>query len=302
MRLVSFGPPRAERPGVMVGEDAVLPLGGVLEEFGLPAGDMNAVLGTLPLIRPAIEARIDAGDEVVPLAGQRLGPPVPRPQKILVIGGNYHSHVLEASALNKGKPPTLPIIVLKPSTNVIGPYDDIVRPLETSKLDYEAELMVVIGRGGRRIPRERAYEHVAGYMNGDDTGAREIMMGDVEDSPLHTQPTRGKGYDTFCPTGPWLVTRDEVPDPMDLRIRKWVNGELRQDDSTSDMIVDVPGLVADASNVMRLVPGDMLLTGTPAGCGGLRNPPVYLQPGDVVRQEIEGLGVMENRVVDEPGR
>jgi 2-keto-4-pentenoate hydratase/2-oxohepta-3-ene-1,7-dioic acid hydratase in catechol pathway len=138
-------------------------------------------------------------------------------------------------------------------------------------------------------------------MNGDDVGDRTTMMGEGREVPLYFQPTRGKAFDTFCPTGPWLATPDEVPDPHALTIRLWVNGELRQDGptSTDDMIFDVPTLVELVSDVMTLSPGDIMLTGTPAGCGGLMRPPQYLEPGDVVRQEITGLGVMENRIVDE---
>jgi 2-keto-4-pentenoate hydratase/2-oxohepta-3-ene-1,7-dioic acid hydratase in catechol pathway len=303
MKLLTFGPPRAEQPGVLADDGTILPLAGLLEDFGLPPNDVNALLGTLPLLRPAIEDALSDSNSRISTDGVRLGPPVPRPRKLMVIGGNYWSHVEEMRHLTGGKPPKLPIIVFKPSTNVIGPYDSVVRPPETTQLDYEAELGLVIGRGGRRIPADRAYEHVAGYMNVDDTGAREVMMGEVREVPMHAQPTRGKGFDTFCPSGPYLVTADEVSDPMNLRIRKWVNGELRQDSSTSDMVIDLAGLVADASNVMRLLPGDVFLTGTPSGCGAAQEPPVFLQPGDVVRQEIGGdgvsLGVMETTVVDE---
>jgi 2-keto-4-pentenoate hydratase/2-oxohepta-3-ene-1,7-dioic acid hydratase in catechol pathway len=284
---------------MLASESEFVPLGPVLDDFGLPRGDVNAILGLLPMLRPYLEEALSEEHRRVPLGSVRLGPPIPQPRKILVIGGNYHSHVQEMAHLNKGKPPSLPVIVMKPSTNVVGPHDVIVRPPETTQLDYEGELGVVIGRGGRRIPRDRAYEHVAGFMNVDDVGAREVMMGDAQDSPLHAQPTRGKGFDTFCPSGPFLVTPDEIADPGNLRIRTWVNGELRQDGFTSDMIVDIPGLVADASNVFRLLPGDIFLTGTPAGCGAAQDPPVFLQPDDVLRQEIDGLGVMENRVVDE---
>jgi 2-keto-4-pentenoate hydratase/2-oxohepta-3-ene-1,7-dioic acid hydratase in catechol pathway len=136
-------------------------------------------------------------------------------------------------------------------------------------------------------------------MNGDDVGDREVMMGDGLEVGLYMQPTRGKGYDTFCPTGPWLATRDEVTDPHNLQVRLWVNGELRQDFSTAELLVDIPGMIEDASSVMHLSPGDIFLTGTGAGCGGMRKPPIFLQPGDVVRQEISGLGVMENPIVDE---
>jgi 2-keto-4-pentenoate hydratase/2-oxohepta-3-ene-1,7-dioic acid hydratase in catechol pathway len=300
MKLVSYGNAGAERPGVLIDEERIVPLSPLLNDLGLRGADMCAVVGLLDQIRPLIDETVAASDGgAIALAGTRFGPPIPRPEKILVIGGNYQSHVDEAKAITKGIAPSKPIIVFKPPSNIAGPFDPIVRPVGTSKLDYEGELCVVIGRGGRRIPRERAMQHVAGYMNGDDVGDREVMMGDGLEVGLYMQPTRGKGYDTFCPIGPWLVTRDEIDDPHDLSLRLWVNGELRQDFSTGELIVDIPRLIEDASSVMQLSPGDILLTGTGAGCGGLRKPPIYLQPGDVVRQEILGLGVMENPIIDE---
>jgi 2-keto-4-pentenoate hydratase/2-oxohepta-3-ene-1,7-dioic acid hydratase in catechol pathway len=300
MKLVSYGERGAEQPGVLVEEERIVPLAPLLEELGLRGADMCVVVGLLDVILPLIEETVAASNGgAVRLSETRLGPPIPHPEKILVIGGNYQSHVDEAKAITKGIPPSRPIIVFKPPSNIVGPYDPIVRPLGTTKLDYEGELAVVIGRGGRRITRERAMDHVAGYMNGDDVGDRAVMMGDGLEIGLYMQPTRGKGYDTFCPIGPWLATKDEIDDPHDLSLRVWVNDELRQDGSTAEMLVDIPGLIEDASSVMRLSPGDVLLTGTPEGCGGMRNPPIFLQPGDVVRQEISGMGVMENPIVDE---
>jgi 2-keto-4-pentenoate hydratase/2-oxohepta-3-ene-1,7-dioic acid hydratase in catechol pathway len=299
VRLVSYGERGSERPGVLVDDERIVPLSPLLEDVGLRGAGMCAILGLFDEIKPLIEEAVANANDYITVSQTRLGPPVPHPEKILVIGGNYQAHVDEAAAITKGKPPTIPIIVFKPSTNITGPYDPIVRPLGTSKLDYEGEMCVVIGRGGRRIPRERAMQHVAGYMNGDDVGDRAVMMGDGLEIGLYMQPTRGKGYDTFCPIGPWLLTKDEVDDPHALTLRLWVNGELRQDFLTGDMIVDIPRLIEDASAVMRLSPGDILLTGTAAGCGGMRKPPIFLQPGDVVRQETTGLGVMENPIIDE---
>src|SRR5947209_208398 len=171
MRLVSYGVQGAERPGVLVGDDSVVPLTPLLDDLGLRGADMTVVCGLLTAIRPLLDEAVAATNgTAIPLAETRLGPPIPRPEKILVIGGNYQSHVNEAMAITKGIAPSKPIIVFKPPSNIVGPYDPIVRPLGTAKLDYEGELAVVIGRGGRRIPRERAMEHVAGYMNGDDVG------------------------------------------------------------------------------------------------------------------------------------
>ena len=300
MRLVSYGARQAERPGVMVDDATIFPLDPLLSELGLDAADMNPILGLLPQLRPEIASAIDSGNaETIARDSVRLGSPVPRPQKIIVIGGNYLSHVQEASAVTNGIAPTTPILILKPSNNVVGPTDPIVRPRGTTTLDYEAELTVVIGRGGRHIPKKRAFEHIAGYMNGDDAGDRQSMMGEGHIVPLYFQPTRGKAFDTFCPTGPWITTADEISDPNDLWLKCWVNDQLRQDGSTSDMIFDVPTLIELVSDVMTLCPGDIMLTGTPAGCGGLMKPPQFLQPGDILRQEIERMGVMENPIVDE---
>jgi 2-keto-4-pentenoate hydratase/2-oxohepta-3-ene-1,7-dioic acid hydratase in catechol pathway len=306
MRLVTFGPPKAEQPGVLGDDGTILPLAALLEDYGLQPGDMLGVVGSLEFLQPVIEKELATGEGRISAEGLRLGPPIPRPRKVMVIGGNYWSHVEEQKHLSGAEPPSPPIIVIKPATNVIGPNDPVIRPHQTTQLDYEAELGVVVGRGGRRISRENAYDHIAGYMNLDDTGAREVMMGEMKKNPMFGQPTRGKGFDSFCPCGPHLVTKDEVPDPMKLTIRKWVNGDLRQEEGTDDMVVDIPGLIADASSVFRLLPGDIFLTGTPAGGGGNMKPQVFLQPGDVIRQEISNdqvsLGVMENIVEDEAGR
>ncbi len=301
MRLVSYGPRRAEAPGVLLDDDTILPLAPLLAEVGVVGGDMNAVLGMLDALRPAIDRAIAADGPRVPRAGTRLGPPVPRPENVIVAGGNYLSHVREAAHVTggDGQPPSLPLLVLKPSRSVIGPTDPLVRPRESQQLDYETELGVVIGRGGARIRREDAMEHVGGYMIVNDVTARDVAMGEVHVSPLFMQLTRGKGFPTFCPCGPFIATRDEIPDPHALRIRCWVNGELRQDDTTADMIVDVPGLVATCSDAMELTPGDIILTGTPAGCGGLMDPPRFLWAGDVVTMEIEGLGRMDTPIADE---
>jgi 2-keto-4-pentenoate hydratase/2-oxohepta-3-ene-1,7-dioic acid hydratase in catechol pathway len=284
---------------VLADDDTILPLSPLLEDLGVPFADMNGVLGLLDLLRPRIDDALAAGNHRIGVPSVRLGPPVPRPPKIVVVGGNYRDHVEEASAVTKGVPPRVPLLVLKPHTNIIGPFDPVLRPRGTSKLDYEGEMAVVIGRAGKHVTRECAWDHVAGFMCSQDMGDREVMMGDVDLSPLYMQPTRGKGFDTFCPTGPWIVTRDEAPDPADMRVQLWVNDELRQDAPASEMIVDVPGIVAWLSATMTLAPGDVLLTGTPAGCGGMMDPPVFLQPGDVVMTAISGLGAMENPVEDE---
>ncbi|MGW3150291.1 fumarylacetoacetate hydrolase family protein [Streptomyces sp. NPDC001177] len=298
MKIVAFGPPRSEQPGVLLDDEHIVPLAPVLHRAGLPALDTNAVLAFLPYLRPFIEAALKAPSEVVTVASTRLGPPVPHPEKIIVAGGNYQSHVDEASGMKNAPSPSEPLLIFKPSNTVIGPYDTLLRPPSSEQLDYETEIAVVIGRGGHRISREDAYDHVAGYMIGNDVTARDMAFKDISMSPLYSQITRAKGIPTGAPFGPWLVTKDEIPDPHNLRLRCWVNGELRQDGWSSEMIVDIPGLIADFSKVLELSPGDIIYTGTTTGCGAFQDPPSYLFAGDVVRMEITGLGMMETPVAD----
>jgi 2-keto-4-pentenoate hydratase/2-oxohepta-3-ene-1,7-dioic acid hydratase in catechol pathway len=299
MKLISYGSPGCEQPGVLVSESEILPLTPLFTNLGLTTIDMNGVLGLLPYVRARIEDAIRSEAGRIPVNGLRLGPPVPRPNKIVVVGGNYMDHVEEARSVTMGVPPSEPLLVLKPHTNVVGPYDPIVRPRGTSTLDYEGELGVVVGKAGKHVSRDRAWDYVAGYMCSQDMGDRDTMRGDVELSPLYMQPTKGKGFDTFCPTGPWLVTADEAPSPAEMRLQTFVNGELRQDTSVDKMIVDVPGIIEWLSATMTISPGDILVSGTPAGCGGMMDPPVYLQPGDTVTVKITGLGALENPIRDE---
>ncbi|MDR3468331.1 MAG: fumarylacetoacetate hydrolase family protein [Xanthobacteraceae bacterium] len=228
----------------------------------------------------------------VPLARVHVLAPVPRPGKFLGVGGNFESHLQEAAHLNLPRP-TRPIWFNKQTTCVIGPYDPIHRPWVSEQLDYEAELGIVIGRRCRRVRIEDAHAVIAGYVVCNDVSVRDWQLR----SPT---ATLGKSFDTHGPFGPWIATAEEVGDPQALRIRTWVNGELRQDGSTAEMIFSCAELVSDLSQVCTLEPGDVLATGSPRGCGGLRNPPAWLKAGDVVRMEIERVGVIENPVIDEP--
>jgi acylpyruvate hydrolase len=216
----------------------------------------------------------------------RLRAPILRPPKIVGIGLNYRDHAEEQGA----RIPSVPLIFAKFATAIVGPGDPIPYPRITQQLDYEAELAFVIGKGGKDIPRERALEHVAGYCAFNDVTARDVQLAD-------RQWVRGKTVDGSAPIGPWLVTRDELPDPGDLAIRLRLNGELMQDSRTSQLIWDVPFLVSFLSEAFTLEPGDVVATGTPSGVGFARKPPVFMHPGDVVRVEIDGLGVLENRIV-----
>lgn len=300
MKIVSFGPQGSERPGVLLDDRGIAPLDQVLRGLGMKPLDTNTLLGLLDHLQPSLEKALGTLtlDWLDP-AVVRLGSPVPFPEKVIVAGGNYQSHVDEAAGMKNAPVPSEPIIIFKPSNTIIGPHDDLVRPKQTEQLDYETEIGVVIGRGGRHIPLEQAYEHVAGYVIANDVTARDLAFRDVHLNPMFAQMTRAKGIPTGAPLGPWLVTKDEIPNPHRLRLRCWVNGELRQDGWSDEMIVDVPHLVEDISKVIELTPGDVIMTGTTTGCGAFQDPPSYLTGGDVVRMEITGLGVMETPIVDE---
>ena len=219
----------------------------------------------------------------------RILPPVPKPPKILCVGLNYDDH-LQESGLKK---PVYPEIFARFATSLIAHGEPIRRPRESSTLDYEAELAVVIGRGGRRIPIERALDHVAGYSLFNDATLREFQL-------RTPQWTLGKNFDATGSFGPWLVTPDAVPRAAHgLRIQGRLNGRSMQDARTDQLIFSVPTLIAMISVAMTLEPGDVLITGTPGGVGAARKPPVFMQPGDVFEVEIEGLGVLSNPVQDE---
>jgi len=223
---------------------------------------------------------------VAPLASVRLRAPIPRPGKITCVGLNYADHAKE-----QGEPlPASPIFFLKSSNTIAGPGDAIQLPPNSVQNDYEAEFAVVIGKGGRRIPEEMAWEHVAGYMLVNDVTARDMQTGD-------RQWFRGKSCDTFAPTGPWIVTKDEVPDPHNLRISLTLNGATMQDSSTANLIFKVPFLVSHLSQSLTWEPGDIISTGTPPGVGVSRKPQVFLKAGDTVSVTVERLGTLTNTVI-----
>ena len=304
MRLVTFEVNGAQRLGAVVG-DRVIDLqaaGAALGAQGHGLGEAAIPADMLRLLQlggegmDAVRALLDAvgdgaageGRYAYSASAVRLRAPLPVPTKILCIGQNYRDHVLEQNV----PMPEKPIIFAKFTTAVIGPGDDIIYPSTTRELDYEAELVVVIGKTGKHIARERAYDYVAGYMVGQDITARDLQRGDG-------QWVRGKTQDTFAPLGPYLVTRDEVPDPQALDIKLWVNGEVRQDSNTLNLIFDVPKLIAFISQGITLTPGDIIFTGTPPGVGAFRKPPMFLQVGDEVTVEVEKLGRLTNRVAAE---
>jgi 2-keto-4-pentenoate hydratase/2-oxohepta-3-ene-1,7-dioic acid hydratase in catechol pathway len=238
-----------------------------------------------------------ARDAVAQAAGElpmdevKLLSPVPNPSKVVAIGLNYMDHIREA---NLGMP-ELPTMFCKYPSSVIGSGADIRWSTSlTDQVDYEAELAVVIGKTARNVDAEVAYDYIAGYMNCNDVSARDLQFKPGD------QWLRGKCLDTFCPLGPYLVTRDEIPDPHQLSIQCRVNGEIRQDSSTREMIYDIPYLIEYLSEAFTLLPGDIIATGTPHGVGAFRDPPIWLQAGDEVEVEIEELGILSNRCVVEP--
>ena len=297
MKLVSYGPPHQEQPGVLTDQDSIVPLGPLLLKMGQPMADMATVLRMLPELRSQLESLVKDRESETAAVGVRLGPPVPQPRQIIAVGANYASHLQELDSSNPL--PSQPVLFAKSISSLSGPTDDVVRPPETTMMDYECELAVVIGVGGRRIPRHSAMNHVAGFMIANDVTARDVVMRDGHLHSLFLQILRGKSFDTFCPTGPWLVTTDEAPDPAKMRMQLWVNDELRQDDTPGNMIYDIPSLVESVSGAFTVHPGDILLTGSPPGPGFAMKPPQYLQPGDVLRLSIESLGTMITTVRDE---
>jgi 2-keto-4-pentenoate hydratase/2-oxohepta-3-ene-1,7-dioic acid hydratase in catechol pathway len=222
-----------------------------------------------------------------PAAQVRLLPPIPDPPKIICIGRNYGEHAKESGS----EIPKEPVLFSKYATTLIGQGDAIELPAVSKEVDYEAELVVVIGKRGRHISTSEAMSHVAGYTIGNDVSARDWQL--KKDGK---QWMVGKTFDTFAPTGPVLVTADEVPDPHQLGIRLRLNGNTMQDSNTGEMIFKISALLAYMSQVFTLLPGDLVFTGTPPGVGFVRKPPVFLQSGDVVEVEIEGLGVLRNPV------
>ena len=211
--------------------------------------------------------------------------PIDLPQKIICVGLNYHDHAAEGSQ----KVPDRPLLFAKWPNALIGPREPIVLPSITSKVDYEGELAVVIGRRAARLSADDALGAVAGYLCANDVSARDLQFGD-------RQWVRGKSLDTFCPIGPAVVPASEIPDPQALRLKTILNGEVVQEAPTSDMIFPVAEIVAFVSEAITLEPGDLILTGTPAGVGIFRQPELLLQPGDEVTVEIEGIGTLTNPV------
>jgi 2-keto-4-pentenoate hydratase/2-oxohepta-3-ene-1,7-dioic acid hydratase in catechol pathway len=280
VKLLRYGPKGAEKPGLLDGGGAIRDLSGVVADL---SGDVlsDESLDRLRAIDPASLPLVE---------GQpRLGPCVAGVGMFHAIGLNYRDHAAETGA----KPPAEPMLFTKSVYCICGPDDDVIRPRDSVKLDWEAELGVVIGREGKYIDEADALDHVAGYCVVNDVSERTFQK------DRSGQFVKGKSADNFGPIGPWLVTRDEVPDPQNLRIWLEVDGERRQDGTTADMIFGVRFLVSHLSQFMRLRPGDIITTGTPAGVGMGMTPETYLEPGQRICLGIEGLGEQRQTVVQD---
>jgi len=286
MRLLTYERDGAPRLGLLLGERVV-----DLAEASagkLPA-DMLELIEAGPEALEQARRLTGAEADSRPLGETRLLAPIPKPRRNLVcVGLNYAEHAAE-SRVTQGLPEH-PVYFTKPPTAVIGPETPIPWHGHVSRrVDWEVELVAVIGRRGRDIPEEQALDYVFGYTVGNDVTARDLQA-------RHQQWYKGKGLDGFCPLGPWIVTADELGDPQQVRLKLRVNGEEKQNAGTDGMIFGVAKLIAVWSLGMTLEPGDLLMTGTPSGVGFARKPPEYLQPGDVVEAEIDGIGVLRNPV------
>uniref|UniRef100_A0A8B9RRV7 Fumarylacetoacetate hydrolase domain containing 2A n=1 Tax=Accipiter nisus TaxID=211598 RepID=A0A8B9RRV7_9AVES len=287
MRLVRFRGAGGAEPRLGLEETAG---GNVVDlsaaEPALPRS-MRAFLESGQSGLAAAQRALESSQHRLPRETVRLLAPVGDPEKVICVGLNYCDHCLEQNV----KIPREPIIFNKFPSTIIGPFDDIVHPEESSEVDWEVELAAVIGKKGRHIEESSALDHVVGFTVANDVSARDWQMRNGRQWLL------GKTFDTFCPLGPALVTKEAVADVHNLRIRCSVNGQLMQDSSTSQLIFRLPKLISWVSRFVTLVPGDILLTGTPPGVGAFQKPPVFLKRGDEVQCEIEELGTICNKVV-----
>ena len=277
MRLVRYGDAGREKPGLLDPGDTLRDLSRVVDDI---AGEVLTVQ-SLERLRA-----LDASTLPQVEGNPRLGAPVGRVGKIVCVGLNYADHAAES-----GQPvPEQPVLFMKATTAIVGAFDGVVIPRGAAKTDWEVELGVVIGEAARDVPRERALGHVAGYLIVNDVSERAFQF------EHGGQWVKGKSCDTFAPLGPWLATRDEIPDPQNLAMWLDVNGHRYQDGNTRTMIFDVAALVSYISRYMTLEPGDVISTGTPPGVGLGQKPPVYLKAGDVMELGVAGLGVQRQRV------
>jgi len=286
MKLIRFGDPEQETPGLILQDgtriDASAAGSDYSEEFFANDG--------LKQLYSWLQKNSASAPRVSPSV--RLGPPIRRPSKIVCIGLNYRDHAAET----KAEPPKEPVLFFKATTSLVGPNDLLMMPKNSSKVDWEVELAVIIGKRALYVPKEKALDYVAGYALHNDYSERHFQL------ERGGQWVKGKSADTFAPLGPFLATSDEVPNVGNVAMWLKVNGVMRQNSSTSNMIFDVATLVSYTSQFMTLLPGDMISTGTPAGVGLGMNPPLYLKTGDIVELGIEALGESRQQVIAYDGR
>ncbi len=289
MKLLSFGPAGQERPGVLLDDDRILDL--ALASAGeIPSLRHLLVQGDTGLKKVAgwMAAKHPEG-HVVQLQDVRLGPPLTNPSKIIGLGLNYRCHAEEQNA----RIPANPLLFAKAVTSLAGQGDPIWLPEGEGNLDYEVELALVIGRTAFRVDPANWESYVAGYTVLNDVSARDAQLSD-------RKWFRGKSCDSSCPMGPWIVTRDEIPRPDSLRLTTTLNGETRQDGTTSDLIFPIPEIIAFVSHNITLVPGDIISTGTPKGVGIFRDPPACMNAGDEVTITVEQIGSLTNPIKERP--
>src|SRR5580700_10777194 len=282
MKLIRFGEKGQEKPAAILKDGSRIDVSAMGSDYdeAFFAGD------GLKKLESWLSSHARSAPRVAPSV--RLGSAVCRPSKIICIGLNYRDHAAET----KAEPPKEPVLFFKATTSLVGPNDDLVRPLHSSKVDWEVELAVVIGKKASYVSKEKALEYVAGYALHNDYSERHFQL------ERGGQWVKGKSADTFAPLGPFLATQDEIPTVGNLKMWLKVNGVVRQNSSTSNMIFDVPTLVSYVSQFMTLLPGDIISTGTPAGVGMGMNPPSFLNAGDVVELGIDGLGESRQEVTE----
>jgi 2,4-didehydro-3-deoxy-L-rhamnonate hydrolase len=280
MKLIRMGQPGEEKPGVLLKDGSRIDV----SSFGSDYNEEFFENGGLA----ALEHWLAQNGSPAPRrdASVRLGAPICRPSKIVCIGLNFHDHAIES----KMEIPREPVIFCKATSSLVGPDDDLVIPRNGEKVDWEVELAVIIGKRAKYVPVEHALEYVAGYCLHNDYSERSFQL------ERGGQWVKGKSADTFAPLGPFLATREEIPDPGRLGMWLKVNGEFRQNSSTAQMIFSVPALVSYVSEFMTLLPGDVISTGTPAGVALGMRPPRYLKPGDFVQLGIDGLGESRQKI------
>ena len=281
MKLIRFGERGKEKPGVLLDDGARVDVSAVVTDYN------EEFLGTdgLEKLRRWVDQNAGGLPRVAPSV--RLGAPICRPSKIVCIGLNYRDHAAETGQ----EVPREPVIFFKATSSLVGPNDNVVIPKSATKLDWEVELAFVIGKEARYVARQNALDHVAGYALHNDYSERAFQL------ERGGQWVKGKSADTFAPLGPFLATRDEIPDPGHLGLWLTVNGVTRQKSNTEQMVFGVADLVSYVSQFMTLLPGDVISTGTPPGVGLGMKPPVYLKPGDVVALGVQGLGESQQEVL-----